>query len=142
MLRIQGLAVIASLALGSVVVSAVPTVTFANHPAVVVKTVPTSGDVAVDPGLREIKITFSKEMRDGTWSFTTPGGKERFPEVVGEPRYDETKRTCTLSVKLEPGEEYVVGINWGRFQNFKDQLGQPAIGSLVVFKTAEAKVNQ
>ena len=42
--------------------------TVANMPPVVVKTIPQSGDLEVDPGLTEIRVTFSKDMMDGSWS--------------------------------------------------------------------------
>lgn len=37
-------------------------------PPVVIKTLPEAGTDGVDPGLPEIKVTFSKEMKDGSWS--------------------------------------------------------------------------
>ena len=40
-------------------------------PPVVVKTVPEAGTTDVDPGLGEIKVTFSKEMTDLAWSWST-----------------------------------------------------------------------
>ena len=39
-------------------------------PPVVVQTIPAAGDAAVDPALTEIKVTFSKAMHDGTWSWS------------------------------------------------------------------------
>ncbi|HWC59753.1 MAG TPA: Ig-like domain-containing protein, partial [Verrucomicrobiae bacterium] len=38
---------------------------------VVVKTIPEAGTKDVAPGVMEIKVTFSKEMSDGSWSWST-----------------------------------------------------------------------
>jgi hypothetical protein len=55
-------------------------------PPVVVKTVPEAGGDKVDPCITEIKITFSKDMQDGSWSWVTLS-KESFPETTGKPKY-------------------------------------------------------
>ena len=108
---------------------------------VVVRTEPQSGADNVDPAeVKEIKVTFSKEMLDGTWSWAqaTP---DTFPEVGEQPEigYLEDKRTCVLPVKLEHGKTYAVWLNSKRHQNFKDRFGQPSLPYLLVFKTAEKK---
>ncbi len=42
-------------------------------PPVVLRTFPTSGDQSVDPSIREIRVTFSKEMMTHEmWSFVPP----------------------------------------------------------------------
>src|SRR4051812_4366547 len=94
-------------------------VTLDSAPPVVVKTVPEAGADAVDPRLGEIRVTFSKEMTDGTWSWSTLS-KESFPEVSGQPKYQGGKRTCVLPVKLEPGKTYAIWVNSEKFDNFKD----------------------
>src|SRR6266542_4192586 len=40
---------------------------------VVVKTVPVAGATSVDPALTDIKVTYSKAMQDGSWSWSTWG---------------------------------------------------------------------
>src|ERR1700722_14867365 len=77
-------------------------VTLETVPPVVVKTVPKAGAGDVDSKLTEIKVTFSKDMQDGTWSWSVLS-KESFPKVAGKPKYLADKRTCVLPVKLEPG---------------------------------------
>src|ERR1041385_2118197 len=57
-----------------------------SAPPVVVKTVPVAGATDVDPALTEIRVTFSKPMQDGSWSWST-WGQENFPEMVGQPKY-------------------------------------------------------
>ena len=37
-------------------------------PPVVVKTIPAAGATDVEPGLTEIRVTYSKAMQDGSWS--------------------------------------------------------------------------
>lgn len=103
-------------------------------PPVVVKTVPEAGTTDADPGLTEIKVTFSKEMRDGTWSWAFVN-RNAFPPTSGKPKYLEDKRTCVLPVKLQPGKTYALWVNTQGATNFKDAAGQSAVPYLLVFKT-------
>src|SRR5215468_5648292 len=96
-------------------------VTLESVPPVVVKTVPEAGAADVDPKLTEIKITFSKDMKDESWSWSTLS-KESFPKITGKPKYAD-KRTCVLPVKLEPGKTYSIWVNSEKFTNFKDPDG-------------------
>ncbi len=109
-------------------------VTVENAPPVVVKTVPRSGDTDVDPDLHEIQVTFSKEMMDKSWSWST-ASKNTFPDVKGDIRYLDDQRTCVLAVKLKPGRTYATWINSGRFTGFKDRDRRPAVPYLLVFRT-------
>jgi RNA polymerase sigma-70 factor (ECF subfamily) len=109
-------------------------VTLASVPPVVVKTVPEAGASNVDPKLTEIRVTFSKEMQDGTWSWSTVS-KESFPKVDGKPKYLPNKRTCVLPVQLEPGKTYAIWVNSDQFGNFKDTAGRSAVPYLLVFET-------
>ena len=109
-------------------------VTLESVPPVVVKTVPEAGAAEVDPKLTEIKVTFSKVMKDGGWSWAMLS-KESFPKMDGKPKYLADKRTCVLPVKLEPGKTYAVWVNHEKFNNFKDTGGRPAVPYLLVFKT-------
>ena len=109
-------------------------VTLESVPPVVVKTVPEAGAGAVDPKLTEIKVTFSKDMQDGSWSWVTHS-KESYPKVDGKPKYLADKRTCVLPVKLEPGKTYAIWVNSAKFGNFKDPDGRSAIPYLLVFRT-------
>jgi RNA polymerase sigma factor (sigma-70 family) len=109
-------------------------VTLETAPPVVVKTVPEAGTDGVDAKLAEIKVTFSKDMLDGNWSWAT-FGKENFPKVNGKPKYLADKRTAVLPVKLEAGKTYALWINSENFGNFKDAGGRSAVPYLLVFKT-------
>jgi RNA polymerase sigma-70 factor (ECF subfamily) len=110
----------------------------ATMPPVVVKTVPQSGDTDVDPATTEIRVTFSKDMMDKSWSWTTIS-EDTFPEMIGKPRYLADKRTCVLGVKLEPGRSYGSWINSAKFGNFKDTEGRSAVPYLLVFETREGQ---
>jgi RNA polymerase sigma-70 factor (ECF subfamily) len=109
-------------------------ITVETAPPVVVKTVPEAGSGTVDPLLTEVRVTFSKDMLDGTWSWSN-ASPETAPETTGKPRYAEDKRTCVLPVKLRPGKTYAIWVNSERFRNFKDATGKPAVPYLLVFKT-------
>jgi hypothetical protein len=107
----------------------------ASMPPVVVKTVPESGNKEVAPGVVEIKVTFSKEMTDGSWSWSS-AWQGSTPEVVGKPKYESDRKTCVIKVRLEPNKTYAYWLNSARFQNFKDAEGHPAVPYLLIFKTA------
>ncbi len=109
-------------------------VSLAAAPPVVVRTVPESGTDGVDPGLTEIKVTYSKDMKDGSWSWST-WGQDTFPETTGKPHYQVDNRTCVLPVKLKPGKTYAIWLNSANFGNFKDASGKSAVPYLLVFQT-------
>ncbi len=111
-------------------------VSLASVPPVVVKTDPVAGAAEVDPKLTEIKVTFSKDMQDGSWSWTTLS-QDSFPKVDGQPKYLADKRTCVLPVQLEPVRTYAIGVNSTKFGNFKDIDGRSAVPYLLVFKTKQ-----
>ncbi|HEV3142412.1 MAG TPA: Ig-like domain-containing protein [Gemmataceae bacterium] len=109
-------------------------VTLKSVPPVVVKTEPQAGTDDVDPKLTEIKVTFSKDMTDQSWSWSSLS-KESFPTIDGKPKYLADKRTCILPVKLEPGKTYSIWVNSEKFHNFKDADGNEAVPYLLVFQT-------
>jgi RNA polymerase sigma-70 factor (ECF subfamily) len=106
----------------------------AKAPPVVVSSTPRAGDDAVDPNLKEIKVTFSKDMQDGSWSWAQMSD-DTMPEMTGKPRYDDDARTCVLPVKLKPDTTYVLLLNKEPFANFVDQDGRKALEYWLVFKT-------
>jgi RNA polymerase sigma-70 factor (ECF subfamily) len=109
-------------------------ITLDSVPPVVAKTVPAAGADDVDPKMTEIKVTFSKDMTDDNWSWTTIS-KETFPKLTGKPKYLADKRTCVLPVKLEAGKTYAIWVNSEKFTNFKDGDGRSAVPYLLVFRT-------
>lgn len=104
-------------------------------PPVVVRTLPQSGDTAIDAAkVKEIRVTFSKDMTDKSWSWSQISD-DTFPQMTGEIRYQQNKRTCVAPVKLEPGRTYVIWLNSQKYGNFKDADGRPAVPYLLVFET-------
>lgn len=101
---------------------------------VVVKTVPEAGTKDVQPGEFEIRITFSKEMKDKSWSWST-AWQNSAPESVGKPHYDDDQKTCVMKVKLEPNKTYGFWLNSQQFHGFQDTHGHPAVPYLLVFQT-------
>ena len=104
-------------------------------PPSVVKTVPPAGATDVDPALKELSFTFSKDMANGSWS-ACQISDETFPkDGDGKMHYLADKRTCVMPVKLEPGKTYVIWLNRGQFQNFRDTQRNSSVPYLLVFQT-------
>ena len=133
---LRALTVLLCALFGSFQIAAGDDVTLESVPPVVIKTVPEAGSTDIDPALTEIKITFSKDMHDGSWSWSTLS-KDSFPMMDGKPKYLPDRRTCVLPVKLEPGKTYAIWANSEKFRNFKDTSGKSAVPYLLVFKTKE-----
>jgi RNA polymerase sigma-70 factor (ECF subfamily) len=108
-----------------------------NFAPVVVKTVPEAGSKDVPPGEFEVKITFSKEMTDQSWSLSS-AWQHSDPESLGKPHYESDHKTCVMKVKLEPGKTYGWWINSQKFHGFQDKQGHPAIPYLLTFKTKDS----
>jgi RNA polymerase sigma-70 factor (ECF subfamily) len=108
--------------------------TVATARPVVVQTSPKPGATDVDPKTDEIKVTFSKDMEDGSWSWCKES-EETFPKTTGKPKYLKDKRSCVLPVKLEAGKTYAIWINTAAFENFKDPDGRAAVPYMLVFET-------
>jgi type II secretory pathway pseudopilin PulG len=108
--------------------------TLAEQPPAVVETFPASGARDVDPGEMEIRVRFSKEMSDGSWSWST-AWENSTPEFIGQPHYESDSKTCVAKVKLEPNKTYAFWLNSENFHNFKDADGRPAVPYLLIFQT-------
>ncbi len=99
-----------------------------------------AGDEAVDPGLTEVSVTFSKAMTTDSWTWATDLGRgAKLPSGDNKPSFSKEKKTCTLAVKLEPDTTYAVWLNVGKFQSFADADGNKSLPYLLVFRTAKAK---
>ena len=107
-----------------------------NFAPVVVKTVPEAGSKDVPAGEFEVRITFSKEMADQSWSLCSAWQNSE-PESLGKLHYDTDHRTIILKVKLEPGKTYGWWINSQKFHGFQDTQGHPAIPYLLTFKAKD-----
>jgi len=106
----------------------------ADQPPVVVETQPIAGTRDVQPGETEIRVRFSKEMADGSWSWST-AWQNSTPESIGPPHYLADQRTCVMKVRLEPGRTYAWWLNSDKFKNFTDLAGRPAVPYLLIFET-------
>ena len=102
----------------------------------VVRTVPQTGDTNVDPSLTEIRVTYDKEMMNGSWAWvqTSP---DTYPETTGQPRYEADGKTCVLRVKLYPGKSYVIWLNKEPYIGFHDRQGHPAVPYELRFTTRQ-----
>ena len=99
---------------------------------VVVSTIPSANDHAVDPTTSSFRVVFSRDMSHDTFSFTCAG--PRFPAVVGEPRWLSAKQ-ISLPVRLQPGRSYCVGINSDSNSGFRDIDGTAVTPLQVRFST-------
>jgi hypothetical protein len=70
-------------------------------PPVVVKTIPESGSADIPPGEYEIKVTFSKEMTDGSWSWCSAWDDSE-PTGLEKPHYEADLKTCAIKVRNGP----------------------------------------
>jgi len=112
-------------------------ITVESMPPVVVKTCPLAGMIDVDPSLKEIRVTFSKEMMtDDMWSWVMLS-EESFPEITGKAKFLEDKRTCVAPVALERGKTYAIWFNSERHRAFRDTQNHPAVPYLLVFRTSD-----
>ena len=114
-------------------------ITVKSMPPSVIKTVPQAGDTEVDPSLKGISVTFSKDMlTDRMWAVCQISN-ETFPKTGKDIHYMNDKRTCVVPVELEPEKTYVLWFNQGKFNSFRDTDNNPAVPYLLVFRTGKAK---
>jgi beta-lactamase regulating signal transducer with metallopeptidase domain len=102
----------------------------------IVKTIPQPGATKVDPALKEISVTFDRDMGQGmSWT----GGPPLFPPIdeSRQARWTDA-RTCVLPVKLQKGAYYRLGVNSTGYQNFRGSDGVPVPPSVIYFTTTDA----
>ncbi len=100
--------------------------------------VPANGAQDVDPDLKAIVVTFDRPMRDKSWAVVT-FNKDQFPKISGPLSYDATRKVFTAPVELQPGKEYLFGLNAERFMGFCSAEGIPLAPVVVRFKTRPAE---
>jgi hypothetical protein len=103
-------------------------------PPVVVRSVPESGSREVPADLKEVRVTFSKEMKDSSWSWCSAGPLQ--PPPLSNVHYDPDHRTIVGTAKLEAGKKYAVWLNSDGCSNFRDAQGHSAVPYLLTFETA------
>lgn len=106
---------------------------------VVTQTQPIAFSDNVNPEVREISVTFSRPMMNFSWSWV--GGGEHYPETTGDSSYDKDRKTCTLPVKLKPGQWYWIGINSEYYHYFQTEKHIPAKPYMILFATADENGN-
>lgn len=100
----------------------------------VIKAIPDNGEVGVDPGLTQIRVTFDQPMKRGTHSVV--GGGETFPEITGTIRWSG-RTTVIIPVRLEPNHEYWLSINNQQYRNFQNAFGEAAVPYPIRFTTGD-----
>ena len=105
-------------------------------PSWIVETTPAIGAIDVDPALKEVSVTFDRDMGGGmSWT----GDPGLFPPADGLPPANwRDKRTCVFPVKMEKGAYYRLGINAKSFLNFRSAQGEPAPCTAIYFVTKGA----
>lgn len=103
-------------------------------PPKVVRTIPETGAMDVDPNLTELIVEFDRDMNQRGYSWVQRSAEE-YPETTGKPFW-RTSRICVLPVKLEPGRNYWLGLNVKPFQSFMSADGATAEEYILRFKTA------
>lgn len=137
MMRLVMILLMAMLAMNAAIVQAENQISVSIMPPIVVQTFPQAGETSVDPAINEIRVTFSKEMMtQDMWSWVIVS-KESFPQIVGDVRYLNDKRTCVAPVKLEAGRTYAIWFNSAKHNAFRDRNNNPAVPYLLVFQTRE-----
>jgi hypothetical protein len=107
---------------------------FDSMPPVVAETFPQAGTVDVRPGIGEIRVKFSKDMQNGSWSWSN-AWEDCTPELIDQPKYEMDRRTCVVKVKFSPNKNYGFWLNSENFTNFRDAQGRPAVPYLLTFRT-------
>ena len=102
-------------------------------PPRVIEAIPDNGDVAVDPGVTEIRIVFDQPMRHDRYSVV--GGGESFPEITGGLRWVDPA-TLVIPVRLRPDHAYWLSVNNKRFRNFQNLDGEAAAPYPIRFRTS------
>jgi RNA polymerase sigma-70 factor (ECF subfamily) len=109
-----------------------------DGPPHIVSTSPKIGATDVEPSLKEITVTFDKDMEEGmSWT----GGGSQMPKSPADAQaFWRDKRTCVLPVKLQPGHYYRVGINSMSYHGFCGVNGVPVSPSAISFRTTGTAV--
>jgi beta-lactamase regulating signal transducer with metallopeptidase domain len=102
----------------------------------IIEASPKLGETGVSADLKEIRVTFDRDMGKGmSWT----GGPPFFPPVDRNRKARWINaRTCVLPVKLEKGSYYRVGINSDSFRNFRTTRGITVPPSALYFATEGA----
>lgn len=104
----------------------------------IVAMIPPNGTEDVDPGLKEIVVTFDRPMKSPGWAVVTLGSQDQVPKGTGSVGYDAQRKVFTMPVELEPAKEYYFGLNAEGYLGFHSEEGIPLAPVVVRFKTGRA----
>jgi hypothetical protein len=79
-------------------------------------------------------------MTERMWSVVQVS-KEHFPKVRETAKgihFLDDQRTCVVPVELQPNQTYVLWINRGKFNSFRDTENHPSVPYLLVFRTTDS----
>jgi len=105
----------------------------------VLSTNPRNGDRNVDPGLKELRVVFSRSMLPGRMSIVGDGPE--YPNFEGEPRWED-ERVFIYAWELEPEHDYWISFNSDRFTNFRGTNYEPSVPSPLSFRTGKARMEE
>ena len=100
----------------------------------IVSLIPADGAQDVDPGLEAIVVTFDRPMKRGNIAVMVLD-QAKFPATPGRVVYNPTGTVLKIPVKLEPGREYVLGLNGEGYLVMQDDLGHPLAPVVIKFRT-------
>jgi hypothetical protein len=103
-------------------------------PPRIVRTIPETGAMDVDPNITELIVEFDRDMNQGGYSWVQRSAED-YPQTTGKPFW-RTSRMCVLPVKLQPGHSYWIGLNIAPFQSFRSRNGVTAEEHILQFTTA------
>ncbi len=94
----------------------------ADQPPRVTSTYPLNMARDVSPELKEIVVRFDTPMKNDSWTWAYES-KDEFPELTGEPSFNDTRTVCRLPVSLKPDKTYIIWINSKEKSNFQNEKG-------------------
>jgi Domain of unknown function (DUF4932)/Bacterial Ig-like domain len=100
----------------------------------IVSLIPADGAQDVDPDLEAIVVTFDRPMKRGNIAVMVLD-QAKFPKTPGRAVYNPTGTMLKIPVTLEPGREYVLGLNGPGYLVMQDDLGHPLAPVVIKFKT-------
>jgi hypothetical protein len=96
---------------------------------------PENGAADVPAGPLTITITFDRPMGEG-YSMVQTEGRDRYPKIKEVPGFDAGRKVFSMQVELQPGREYVIGVNSEDYSSFKSAAdGVPLYPVKYTFKT-------
>jgi beta-lactamase regulating signal transducer with metallopeptidase domain len=105
-----------------------------SGPPRVIATAPANGAQDVDSTLKEIAVTFDRDMTTAGYSWVRFG--PTFPPTPGIDPFWRDNRTCVMPVTLQAGHSYLLGVNDQNYQNFQSAAGVAAVPFVLEFRTA------